>query len=143
MKSNHTQNYLNHKKITPLQHYILMPLAMILFILAVINIIASKGTLPSILFLLTALSIIILGILTRMYALKLQDRMIWSEVNSRHLQLTGKPIDAKLHLGQAIALRFAEDDEFLPLCERAVKEGMTPDSIKRQISRWRADLWRV
>ncbi|MNC42217.1 hypothetical protein D3C75_910250 [compost metagenome] len=78
-----------------------------------------------------------------MYAMKLQDRIIWNEVNFRHIQLTGQPLDTNLQLRQVIALRFAEDDEFLALCQRAVGEGMAPDAIKRHITRWRADGWRV
>jgi len=137
------QSYQNHKKITPLQHYVWMPLTLILFILSIVNIITSKGSLSSFLFLLTAIGIGVLGALTRMYALKLQDRMIWNEVSFRHIQLTGKPLDAKLKLGQVIALRFAGDEEFLPLCKRAVEEELTPDAIKRQVSHWQADHWRV
>lgn len=143
MKTSPPQNYQNHKKITPLQQYILMPLALVILILAIVNIILSKGSLPAFLFLLTSIGILILGMLVRIYALKLQDRIIWNEVNFRHIQLTGEPLDAKLELGQVIALRFAEDDEFLALCQRAVGEGMAPDAIKRQITRWRADHWRV
>ncbi|MFD0961129.1 DUF6526 family protein [Paenibacillus chungangensis] len=143
MKSNPTQNYQNHKKITPLQHYILMPLALILLILSIVYVITSKGSFPAFLFLLTSIGILILGMLVRINALKLQDRIIWNEVNFRHIQLTGQPLDDKLQLRQVIALRFAEDDEFLTLCRRAASEGMAPDAIKREITRWRADHWRV
>ncbi|QUL53503.1 hypothetical protein KDC22_24435 [Paenibacillus tritici] len=143
MKRNQPQNYQNHKKITPLQHYILMPLALILLILAIVYVVTSKGSLPAFLFLLTSIGITILGMLARMYAMKLQDRIIWNEVNFRHIQLTGQPLDTNLQLRQVIALRFAEDDEFLALCQRAVGEGMAPDAIKRHITRWRADDWRV
>lgn len=143
MKTSQPQNYQNHKKITPLQHYILMPLSLVIFILAIVNVILTKGSLPAFLFLLIAIGIIILGMLVRIYAMKLQDRIVWNEVNFRHIQLTGQPLDAKLKLSQVIALRFAEDDEFLALCQRAVAEDMASDMIKRQITRWRADHWRV
>ncbi len=143
MKTSQPQNYQNHKKITPLQHYILMPLSLVIFILAIVNVILTKGSLPAFLFLLIAIGIIILGMLVRIYAMKLQDRIVWNEVNFRHIQLTGQPLDAKLKLSQVIALRFAEDDEFLALCQRAVAEDMASDVIKRQITRWRADHWRV
>ena len=143
MKTSQPQNYQNHKKITPLQHYILMPLSLVIFILAIVNVISTKGSLPAFLFLLIAIGIIILGMLVRIYAMKLQDRIVWNEVNFRHIQLTGQPLDAKLKLSQVIALRFAEDDEFLALCQRAVAEDMASDMIKRQITRWRADHWRV
>lgn len=144
MEKNQPQNYQNHKKITPLQHFILMPLALILLILSFVYVVTSKGSFPALLFLLTSIGIIILGMLVRIYSMKIQDRLIWNEVNFRHIQLTGQGLDAKLQLRQVIALRFAEDDdEFLALCQRAVGEGTAPDSIKRSITRWRADHWRV
>jgi len=74
MDTNKPQNYQNHKKITPLQHYVWMPLALILFILSIVNVITSKGSLSSFLFLLTAIGIGVLGVLTRMYALQLLER---------------------------------------------------------------------
>jgi len=57
--------------------------------------------------------------------------------------MTGKMLDPRLTIGQVIALRFASDEEFVPLARRAAEEGMTPDQIKRAVKNWRADLYRV
>jgi len=44
---------------------------------------------------------------------------------------------------QIIALRFAPDDEFVILADRAIKENLSPVEIKKEIKNWRADHHRV
>ncbi len=89
---------------------------------------------------------IVLGLLfwyTRTFALKAQDRAIRAEENLRHLALTGKLLDARLHIHQVIALRFAPDDEFVDLAKKAAETGMRSAQIKQEIRNWRADHHRV
>ncbi len=75
----------------------------------------------------------------RSFPTKVQDRAIRAEENLRHFIMTGKPLDARLTIGQVIALRFAGDDEFLALAQKAATEGMKPDDIKKSVKNWRAD----
>jgi hypothetical protein len=79
----------------------------------------------------------------RQFAIGVQNRAIRAEENFRHFILTGKPLDSRLHMGQVIALRFAPDDEFIPLCKEAAERQLTPDEIKKQISRWKGDYHRI
>jgi hypothetical protein len=79
----------------------------------------------------------------RIFALKAQDRAIRAEENLRHFVLTGKLFEPGLTIRQIIGLRFAPDDEFVPLARRAVEEKLTEDAIKRAIRNWRPDLYRV
>ncbi len=81
--------------------------------------------------------------LIRLYALKLQDRLIRQEENFRHHLLTGKPLDSRLRTGQIVALRFASDAEFPTLAQRAVEENLNPKQIKQSIQAWRADHRRI
>ncbi len=46
-------------------------------------------------------------------------------------------------MGQIIALRFAEDSEFVALAQKAANENIRADEIKKAIKNWRADLCRV
>jgi len=57
--------------------------------------------------------------------------------------LTGKLLPANLRIGQVIALRFASDDEFVGLAEKAAKDGLSSKEIKQSIQQWRADHYRV
>jgi hypothetical protein len=45
--------------------------------------------------------------------------------------------------GQLIGLRFASDAEIPKLVERALKEKLSRDDIKKAIQNWRPDNWRV
>jgi hypothetical protein len=78
-----------------------------------------------------------------MFALKAQDRAIRAEENFRHYLLTGKPLDSKLTIRQIIGLRFASDEEFPSLAQKAAEEGMSEDDIKKAVKNWRGDYYRA
>ncbi len=88
-------------------------------------------------------TVIIIWFYSRAFALKAQDRAIRAEENLRHFILTGKPLDKGLRIGQIIALRFAGDEEFPSLVQRASAENLSGKEIKMQIKNWKADLYRV
>lgn len=80
------------------------------------------------------------------YGLILQNRIVRLEMRYRYFTLTGKRLEEfehKLTDDQIFALRFAPDDEFLPLLEDALKNNLTGDAIKKAIVHWRADYNRV
>lgn len=79
----------------------------------------------------------------RVFALKAQDRAIRAEENFRHYILTSKPLDKQLRMSQIIALRFASDEEFPGLAQRAVAEKLSSKEIKMAVKNWRADYNRV
>ena len=87
-----------------------------------------------------------LGWISRVYTVKLQDRVIMLEVKVRAAELLPAGADAQLaKLGskQIAALRFASDDEFGALLERAARENLQPKDIKASIKTWRPDLYRT
>ena len=97
-------------------------------------------------FFIGAFVLVLLPLLARMYALKLQNRIIINEMRNRYFHLTGKTFDEKeqnLKLGQIIALRFAGNDELLGLMDRAIAEKLTAKEIKQQIKNWKGDYIRV
>ncbi|SHM94935.1 DUF6526 family protein [Mucilaginibacter sp. OK098] len=79
----------------------------------------------------------------RQFPLRAQDRAIRAEENLRHFILTHKPLDTRVTMSQVIALRFAPDDEFIVLADRAAKENLSPAEIKQEIKKWRADNHRM
>ncbi|WP_017378743.1 DUF6526 family protein [Paenisporosarcina sp. TG-14] len=141
------QDYKTHVRMHPLYHYVLLSLLLGTLIVSIINLFRSLNSgdnvLQSILLLLMVASIIIIAILVRLYSMKIQDRAIRAEENLRHFVLTGKLLDPNLSNGQIIALRFADEKEFPTLSERAVKENLKPNEIKKAIVKWKADNNRV
>ena len=84
--------------------------------------------------------------LSRTYTVKLQDRIIMLETKVRAAELLNTGQDAqlaKLSPKQIAALRFASDEEFGALLERAARENLSPKDIKASIRTWRPDLHRT
>jgi len=79
----------------------------------------------------------------RIFALKAQDRAIRAEERLRYYIMTQKELPSDLKLSQIIALRFASDEEFLPLVDRAIAEKLSAKEIKAQIKNWKGDYHRV
>lgn len=141
------QTYKTHVRMDPLYHYVLSVLLLSSLIVAIINMVrsinAEENVMQSVLLLLMTVAIVIIAILVRLYPLKSQDRAIRAEENLRHYVLTGKLLNPNLSNSQIIALRFADDQEFPALCERAVKAKLKPIDIKQAIVNWKADNNRV
>ena len=118
------QNYKNHRQLVFSFHILTWLPAIALLIGSIINLInSSKENLYSAsLIVLIALLVISILIHARNFALRAQDRAIRAEENLRHFILTGRPLDARLSMGQVIALRFASDEEFPILAQKAAEE---------------------
>ena len=136
------QNFKNHARYVPLYHFIFSAIILVLLILSIINIVAGV-TIQSVMFLLLAVAFIIAFITIRNFPLAVQDRAIRAEENLRYLVLTGKLLSSQLTIQQIIALRFAADDEFVELADKAVKENLSNKDIKQAVKTWRADHHRA
>lgn len=82
----------------------------------------------------------------RVYTTKLQDRIIKLEMRLRCAQLLSPASHAaagRITNAQLIALRFASDEELPALLERADRDHLTPDQIKRAIKNWVPDFDRT
>ncbi len=87
---------------------------------------------------------VVLGVtVTRTFALRLQDRIIRLEMQTRLARLGREGDSGRVSLRQLIALRFASDAELPVLLDRAVAEELTPDQIKRAIRDWQGDYLRT
>ena len=143
-----TQNYQNHTRYFPFHHFIITPMTLIFlgWTVARMDFSTTETTSTSIYMLLGASILILLPQLARIYALTTQNRIILMEMSLRYFHLTGSAFyekEKQLKLGQIIALRFAEDEELLPLMEKAIKEKLSPKEIKLQIKNWKGDYRRV
>jgi predicted phage-related endonuclease len=88
---------------------------------------------------------IVLLLISRTYTTKLQDRIIRVEMQVRTAQVAPPQRAAlsRLSMPQLVALRFASDQELPALIERAEREHLTADQIKREIKTWVPDLDRT
>lgn len=106
----------------------------LVFIGSLINLIdnldEAEKVLPSLLILGISTSLIMITYFLRLFAVRLQDRIIRTEENLRHFQLTGSPLDSRLNMKQIIALRFSPDSEFVEMCKEAVEKHLTSTEIK-------------
>jgi hypothetical protein len=137
------QSHKNHTRWNPLHHFILSPLTVVLFIMAIVAWFQGDG---SIFNTLVAVGLVITALVARLYALTLQDRLIRLEMRQRFFELSGNRFaatEAKLSLKQIIALRFASDEELLTLIDRTLKENLAPKQIKAAIKNWVPDNNRV
>lgn len=141
------QNFKNHLRLNPVHHFVLTPITAIVFIWSIVNFFQDGESLShKIYFLLIATILLIIGLLSRSYGLRNQDRIIRVEMRLRYFELTGRSFSSKekqLRLGQIIALRFASDDELIILMDRAIKEGLSNADIKKSIQDWQGDSMRV
>ena len=137
----------NHTAKTPLQHFIWLPLSFVMLLAVSVYIIAAmiQGNLSFIHILLLGILIlaIIPGMLARMYALTLQDRLIRTEETLRYYMLTNQQMAPGITMDQLIALRFASDKEFVSLLQKASEENLSKEQIKKAIQNWRPDHQRV
>ena len=141
------QNYSNHQQFVPIYHYVLFGLLVLTLIGSFVNLYLSFGDhqrqYSASLISVMMICLLILFFLCRIFPLKAQDRAIRAEENLRHYALTGKLLDSRLTIRQIIGLRFACDEEFVILVQRAAKENLSAKDIKMAIKSWRADTYRV
>ncbi|MCX8523013.1 DUF6526 family protein [Chryseobacterium formosus] len=143
-----TQNYNNHRKYYLPHHFVYLPLLLVLEVFGIYKTFSdSEDQIVWILFSVIIFLIFYLAIMIRQhYALELQNRLVRLEFKQRYFELFNKrsdEVEEKLTFGQIAALRFAYDDEFKELLEKALHENISGDQIKKSIKNWRADLHRI
>ena len=141
------QNFSNHARFVPGYHFVLSLLLFSGLIASLVNLWIlfnrDQYVFNAILIVVLFISATFLFIFCRRFAIKAQDRAIRAEENFRYFILSGKVIDERITIGQIIALRFASNEEYLSLAERAANESLTPVEIKKAIKNWRADNHRA
>ncbi|HDZ07431.1 hypothetical protein LCGC14_0119280 [marine sediment metagenome] len=139
------QNFKNHANLVTGFHGVLFVALVALLAGSVYHLFSttSENLYLASLMVLTAIILIVMAWYIRTFPLKAQDRAIRAEENMRHYAMTEKLLPSDLRMSQIIALRFASDDEFLPLMEKALKEKLSAKEIKSSIKSWKGDYYRV
>lgn len=138
------QDYESHTRYYHLHHFIILPLAFFLFIWTVE--LTLEDPVNDWLYLLVGVLFILISFINRIYANRNQDRIIRLEMRLRYFQLTQVPFTKKenlLNIRQIVALRFASDEELLPLIDRAILNNLSSKEIKKSIHNWQGDFLRV
>jgi uncharacterized membrane protein YdbT with pleckstrin-like domain len=136
------QNFSNHTRRDPLFHFFILPV----FAITLIATIVRRPSLHSAWLVVVVIAAIAAILEIRLYALKVQDRVIRLEERLRLASLLDaslRPRIPEFTEAQLIALRFASDAELPALGARALNEKLTAQEIKKAIQHWRPDYWRV
>ena len=139
------QDFKNHARSDPAFHGFLTLMGLALLIGAITYVVRDPGW-DSASHVLAVVWVIVLQFKVRLYALKVQDRVIRLEERLRLAQILPEPLRGRvgdLSEAQLIGLRFASDGEVAGLAQRALDEKMGTKQIKEAVQRWRPDYWRV
>jgi uncharacterized membrane protein YciS (DUF1049 family) len=140
------QNFKNHSKIVPAYHYFVLPVLFLNVIWAVARTVMAFST-GTVMGLLVAVALAMGAILWRMFALRVQDRVIRLEMRLRMREILPAELQARIPeftMGQLVALRFASDAELPGLAKRVLEEKIGESkSIKMLVKDWQADLSRA
>jgi len=139
------QSLANHARVDPLFHFIVLPVFGLSALGGTIHFLWHPSYHSASLFVISVAALIAV-VKIRVYALKVQDRVICLEERLRLTALASEPLRSRipgLTEGQLIALRFASDAEAPKLAERALSEKLSRADIKKAIQTWRPDYWRI
>jgi hypothetical protein len=152
MADQQPQSLANHTRFDPLFHFFLAPVFALGLVLSLIHFFAHLGEgefrdhLHSGLIVLLAVALLLWLFKTRLYALRVQDRVIRLEERLRLMQLLPERLRVRIPEfteSQLCGLRFASDPELPALAERALNEKLSRKDIKQAVQNWRPDYWRV
>jgi hypothetical protein len=140
------QTMANHVRLHPPFHFFVLPGSAVALILAIINVVRHYDLLAAWTLVLMAAVLAMAGLLTRVSALKAQDRVIRLEERIRMAALLNEPLKSRigeLTEPQLIAIRFCSDAELTGLVDKSLKNNLSSKDIKKSIVNWRADTFRV
>ena len=140
------QTYATHRKFVPLYHFVLSPMLLLNFGYAIWCVVKDFGF-DRIVYLTTAVALILMYLFLRIFATRAQDRVIRLEERLRFQRILPdalKPRIEEFTSSQMVGLRFASDAEVPDLARRVLDENIrNPEAIKKLIKDWRGDYDRV
>ena len=139
------QTYGNHTRFDPLYHFFVLPVVMLSVIVTLVHCLNRRNWF-SIWLVIFSIAIVVVTLKSRLYATKLQDRIIRMEERQRLRELLPETLRARigeLSEAQLVGLRFASDAEIPGLVEAALDRKLSASEIKKSIKVWRPDYFRV
>jgi hypothetical protein len=145
MSKSEPQNLQNHARTDPPFHFVLVPIFLANLVVSIVFV-CIHPCFYSAWFVVLSVAAILALTKMRMYAMKVQDRVIRLEERLRLQALAPAEWHAQIYRlseDQLIGLRFAADDEAVELAKQALELNLGRKQIKQRIKSWRADYWRV
>jgi len=137
------QNLKNHAKFVPLYHFFVLPVLLINFGVQVYWWIKLGITSVHFFNVLMAAALYLGVLYGRLFALRVQDRLIRLEEKVRYERVLQEELRWRadeLTPDQFISLRFASDEELPALMQKVLDEKLTErKTIKQLIKNWRPD----
>ena len=143
------QSYAHHTRWDPLFHFFVIPVFVLAVLFAIVMhlfVHLHPHPLHGVLVTVFSIAVLIAIFKIRLYALKVQDRVIRLEERLRLATLLPEPLRSRipeLSESQLIALRFASDGELPGLVQETLAKKLSSGDIKKSIRSWRPDDWRV
>ena len=139
------QSLKSHTKWDPPFHFFLAPVSLLIVIATIVQTFRDPGW-ESAAHVVVALWALVAIFKIRLYALKVQDRVIRLEERLRlkeRCPAAFQPRIGELSVDQLVGLRFASDGEVADLAQKALAGNWNRKQIKEAIKIWRPDDWRV
>ncbi|MBM61658.1 MAG: hypothetical protein CL484_01775 [Acidobacteria bacterium] len=140
------QNFENHTRFVPSYQFVAGPIFLLNLAWATFGLF-NEFSFESTIRLLVAIALIILFIFARLFALKVQDRVIRLEMRLRMRELLPGDLQERVNdftPTQMVGLRFASDAELPALARKVLEDNITAATpIKELVNDWQGDHLRV
>jgi len=140
------QSFANHARWVPPYHFVIGPILLVNVVWSII-VLARGPSFATVLGVLVALSLVGVFLYARIFALRVQDRLIRLEMQLRLQRLLPPELAARTANfvpDQFIALRFAGDAEMAALVREVLEKNLSDRTeIKRKVRDWQADNLRA
>jgi Family of unknown function (DUF6526) len=141
-----SQNFKNHAKTVPLFHYVAGPIFIFYTIWTIVRMVRYFSA-ENVVSALVAIALLILSFEARLFALRVQDRVIRLEMRLRMREVLPADLQTRIPdftVSQLIALRFAGDAELPGLARKVLEEKLNDrTAIKKMVQNWEPDTLRA
>jgi Family of unknown function (DUF6526) len=141
------QNYANHVRWVPTFHFFVMPVLLLNFGWSIHKLSHHWFSWDGLIGAAVALALLIFMFNARLFALRVQDRVIRMEERQRMSRLLPSELQGRIlefTPAQLVALRFASDGELPGLAQKVLADKITNQkAIKQMVKNWRADYLRA
>jgi hypothetical protein len=143
---NSNQTFQNHTRWVPGFHFVLLPLLLMNAVWSIVRVVRYPSA-ETAMGLVVGVSLVMLALFARQFAVAVQDRVIRLEMRVRMRELCPPDLFGRMgefSPGQLIALRFASDAELAALARKVLDDKVADrKTIKSMVKNWQPDNMRA